>query len=94
MNGGLVEPADLLAGFQGVVLDSQKARLVAVQEFDDRMVVTYATRTPQCGSEPRGFDALRVRVPLSAKRWVVRHAHTSVPRGLKMSTAAEFPARE
>jgi hypothetical protein len=91
----LVQEKDfsVLAIVQGEVFDSQRARLLAVQEFDDRIVVTYATRTPQCGSEPRAFDALHVRVPRSAKRWVVRHAHTSIPLGLKMSTAAEFPAR-
>lgn len=83
----------IVAIVQGVVLESQKARLVAVQEFDDRMVLTYATRTPQCGTEPQALDALYVKVPRTSKRWVVRHAHTTVPRGLTMSTAAEFPAR-
>ena len=76
---------------QGVVLDSEKARLASVREFDDRVELTYATRGALCGSEPSVFDALCVQLPRSSKPLVVRHARTSVPRGLTVSTAAEFP---
>lgn len=88
-------PGRVVAITQGIVLDSLKARLVAVREFDDRVVVTYSTRTPQCGSEPRAFDALHVQLPKTpGKKVIVQHVQHSIPRGLKISTAAEFAPRD
>ena len=51
--------------------------------FEDRVVVTYSTRTAQCGSEPRSVEALFVRLPrIAGKKWIVervRHSFLPVP---------------
>jgi hypothetical protein len=73
----------VVAIFRGSVVQSERGVLQGVREFEDRVVVTYSTRTPQCGSEPRSVEALFVRLPrIAGKKWIVervRHSFLPVP---------------
>jgi hypothetical protein len=85
----------VIAITRGTVLASEKARLEGVREFEDRVIVTFSTRAAQCGTEPRVSDALFIQVPrTSGKKVIVQHVRSSIPLGEKVSTAAEFAARD
>jgi hypothetical protein len=85
----------VIAITRGTVLASEKARLEGVREFADRVIVTFSSRAAQCGTEPRVSDALYVQVPRTpGKKVIVQHVRHSIPLGEKLSTVAEFAARE
>jgi hypothetical protein len=63
---------------RGEVMESEKASLGVVREFEDRIEINLAVTGALCGNEPRVRDGLRVRLPeRTSKKVVVREIRSS-----------------